>query len=38
MLKTTIGELYMELRKYGRGAAVRPPQRREGTRPGRLVN
>ncbi|MFF5519102.1 transposase [Streptomyces coeruleorubidus] len=38
MLKTTIGELYMELRKYSRSTAVRPPQRREGTRPGRLVN
>ncbi|CAM5273980.1 helix-turn-helix domain-containing protein [Streptomyces fumanus] len=38
MLKTMIAELYMELRKYGRSAAVRPPQPRGKTRPGRLVN
>ncbi|WP_071528706.1 helix-turn-helix domain-containing protein [Streptomyces mutabilis] len=38
MLKATIGELYMELRKYGRGPVVRPPQPRGRTRPGRLVN
>ncbi|EFL33869.1 predicted protein [Streptomyces viridochromogenes DSM 40736] len=38
MLKTTIGELYLELRKYGRSAAVRPPQPRGRVRPGRLVN
>lgn len=38
MLKTTIAELYMELRKYGRSAALRPPQPRARTRPGRVIN
>ncbi|MEU0051430.1 helix-turn-helix domain-containing protein [Streptomyces sp. NPDC006184] len=38
MLKATIGELYMELRKYGRSAGVRPPQPRGRARSGRVVN
>ncbi|MFI1760254.1 transposase [Streptomyces sp. NPDC020571] len=39
MLKATIGELYMELRKYGRAPALRPPQPRGRTArvPGQLT-
>ncbi|MEU9118596.1 transposase [Streptomyces sp. NPDC048506] len=39
MLKATIGELYMELRKYGRSATGRVPQQPHGkTRLARRVN
>ncbi|MEU6481150.1 helix-turn-helix domain-containing protein [Streptomyces sp. NPDC047017] len=38
MLKATIGELYMELRKYGRSVIDRPPQPRGRTHPGRMAN
>lgn len=37
-LKATIGELYIELRMYGRSAAGRVPLPRGATRPGRRVN
>ncbi|GGX11614.1 helix-turn-helix domain-containing protein [Streptomyces noursei] len=37
-LKATIGELYIELRKYSRGAAARPPVRRGKVHPGPRVN
>ncbi|MEU7061010.1 helix-turn-helix domain-containing protein [Streptomyces sp. NPDC046197] len=37
-LKATIGELYIELRKYGRGAPGRVPMPRGNTHPVRRVN
>ncbi|WEB41183.1 transposase [Streptomyces yunnanensis] len=38
MLKATIGELYMELRKSGRGTPGRVPQPCGKTRPAQRVN
>ncbi|WP_078893998.1 transposase [Streptomyces sp. CT34] len=38
MLKATIGELYMELRKYGRSTPGRVPSPRGKTHPVRRVN
>lgn len=37
-LKRVIGELYVELRKYGRSAPGRVPLPRSNTHPGRRVN